>query len=128
MHKGLRIALGFIVCSIVYVAGFITGILAVSLMCRFLFFLPEADGMSPIMGGAVCSNLSAILLFSRITGEENALSNIAFSIYLICIAAIFLLFFLVSMKGMFLLYAVVSIVMNRYIIYQAFKDRKTPTE
>ena len=101
-----------IVCSAVYAAGFAIGILAVGLISRFFFSLPEADGMSPIMGGSVCSNLSATLLFSRITGEEDTLSNVAFSIYLICIVAISLLFFIVSMKAMLLLFAVVSFVIN----------------
>lgn len=128
MHKGLRIALGFIVCSIVYVAGFIIGGLAVALLSRLLFFLPEAEDMMPIIGSAVGSNFPAIMLFNRITGKENELPNIAFSIYLICIAAIFLFFFFFVHSTVFITFACVSFILNGFCIKEAFKEQRYHTK
>ncbi len=122
MKRGIKIALGFIVGTIAYVVGFLVGGIATNLLTSFMFFVPKTIDLSQagVTGAALASNLLAGATFLWITKEEKSIPFVAFSVYLICLATVYLVLALLGGDWHLLWYPGLSFILNGLSIKEAF--------
>ena len=111
MKKYVKLVFGFIVGSIAYVAVyFVAGILmelttSIAILPRFI----DTDGTS-LTAAAVGANGAALWLFEKIDNENSHI--IAFSIWLIVLAAVYLIACLIGSDMHLLWYPILSVIIN----------------
>ncbi len=130
MKRGIRIASGFIVGTIAYVVGFLVGGIVTDLVVGFAFFVPKTIDLSQagITGAAMGSNLLAGAAFIWITKEEKSISFVAFNIYLICLATVYLVLALLGGDWHLLWYPGLSFILNGWSIKEAFTPEQEEKE
>lgn len=120
MKKYLMLLCGFIVGTVGYAVGFV--------VVGFLFQLVNSVSIIPrtidlnganLTASAFGANFLALWLFGAI--DKNNYHNVAFSIWLIVIAALYLVACLISSDYHLLWYPILSFIINGAVINEAIK-------
>lgn len=126
MKTGIKVTLGFILGSLAYAVGFVVAGIVGNLTVNLAIFLPKSiDAFSVgLTSSALGSNLLAIWIFSLLNKHSPVGAYLAFEIYLIIIATIYLTLAIIGGDTHLLWYPILSYIINGFMVKSSLDDNE----